>query len=104
MRSEHRNFRDDGLGQSCANPQCLRTKKAASSGRTRTSSAAEHPTPHPSSIAEPADRIVLNIDTPDTNWQFNAWEKNSQDQRSLALVRLLPGEAKRAAPKTQLLQ
>ena len=66
--------------------------------------AAEHPTPHPSSIAEPADRIVLNIDTPDTNWQFNAWEKNSQDQRSLALVRLLPGEAKRAATKRQLLQ
>ena len=70
---------------------------------TRTA-AAEHPTPHPSSIAEPADRIVLNIDTPDTNWQPNVWKENSQDQRSLALVRLLPGEAKRAAPKTQLLQ
>ena len=40
-----------------------------------------------------------NIDTPDTNWQPNVWEENYQDQRSLALVRLLPGEAKRAAPR-----
>ena len=35
VRSEHRNFRDDGLGQSCVNSQCLRTKKAASRGQQR---------------------------------------------------------------------
>ncbi len=55
--------------------------------------------PAPKLDCRTADRIVLNIDTPDTNWQPNVWKEDSQDQRSLALVRLLPGEAKRAAPR-----
>ena len=69
-------------------------------------SRAERSNPAPKLVAElePAAELCYNIDTPDTNWQPNVWEKYFQDQRSLALVRLLPGEAKRAAPKTQLLQ
>ena len=98
MRSEHRNFRDDGLGQSCANSQCLRTKKAAST-RTKQPRSIQ---PRTQARLQSLDDCA-NIDTPDTNWQPEVWEENFQDQRSLALVRLLPGEATRAATKRQLL-
>ena len=59
--------------------------------------------PAPKLDCRAADRIVLNIDTPDTNWQPNVWKEDSQDQRSLALVRLLPGEPKGQHPEVPLL-
>ena len=62
------------------------------------------PNPAPKLDCRASRQNCANIDTPDTNWQSNVREENYQDQRSLALVRLLPGEAKRAAPKRQLLQ
>ena len=67
-------------------------------------SRAERSNPAPKLDCRASRQNCANIDTPDTNWQPNAWEKNSQDQRSLALVACSQEKPKGQHPEAPLLQ